>query len=96
MLHLIFQSPIQTAVLERSASGDDVVFLESSVLWLLEKGSLKSILAPMLKQNRLYVLKEDVEVRGIQASELIIGIAVIDYKELVDLTVQNPHIQSWT
>ena len=96
MLHLIFQSPIQTAVLERIASGDDVVFLESSVLRLLEKGSMKSILAPMLKHNKFYVLQEDIEVRGIQASELITGIVIIDYKELVNLTVRNPHIQSWT
>ena len=96
MLHLIFQSPIQTAVLERIASGDDVVFLESSVLRLLEKGSMKSILAPLLKHTKLYVLKDDIEVRGIQVSELITGIVIIDYKELVNLTVRNPHIQSWT
>ena len=95
MLHLIFQSPIQTAVLERIASGDDVVFLESSVLRLLEKGSMKSILAPLLKHTKLYVLKEDVDARGIQASELIVGIAMIDYKYLVELTVKNPHIQTW-
>ncbi len=95
MLHLIFQSPIQTAVLERIAPDDDVVFLESSVLRLLEKGNMKSILAPLLKHNKLYVLKEDVDARGIQASELIVGIAMIDYKYLVELTVKNPLIQTW-
>ena len=40
MLHLIFQSPIELALLERIVSGDDVVFLENAVLRILAKGSL--------------------------------------------------------
>jgi sulfur relay protein TusB/DsrH len=96
MLHLIFQSPIDIAILERIDSGDDVVFLESSVLRILQKGSLSDILMQLLKQNRLYVLADDIEVRGIVADELVNGIEVIDYSELVGLTVQNPLIQSWS
>jgi len=96
MLHLIFQSPIDIAILERIDSGDDVVFLESSALRILQKGSLSDILMQLLKQNRLYVLADDIEVRGIVADELVNGIEVIDYSELVGLTVQNPLIQSWS
>ncbi len=96
MLHLIFQSPIELAVLERIALGDDVVFLENAVLRILEKGSLSASLTQLLKQNRLYVLADDIEVRGIQLSELVTGIEVIDYDELVILTVKNPVIQSWS
>jgi len=96
MLHLIFQSPIDTAILERIATGDDVVFLENSVLRLLQKSSLSDILAQLLKQNRLCVLADDLEVRGIVADELVKGIGVIDYAELVSLTVKNPLIQSWS
>ena len=96
MLHLIFQSPVDLAILERIDSGDDVVFLESSVLRILQKGSLSDILMQLLKHNRLYVLADDIEVRGIVADELVNGIEVIDYSELVGLTVQNPLIQSWS
>ena len=96
MLHLIFQSPIDIAILERIDSGDDVVFLESSVLRILQKGSLSDILMQLLKHNRLYVLADDIEVRGIVADELVNGIEVIDYSELVRLTVKNPVIQSWS
>lgn len=96
MLHLIFQSPIELAVLERIALGDDVVFLENAVLRILEKGSLSASLTQLLKQNRLYVLADDIDVRGIQLSELVTGIEVIDYDELVILTVKNPVIQSWS
>ena len=96
MLHLIFQSPIATAILERIAAGDDVVFLENAVLRLLHKGSFSDALAQLLLQNRLYVLAEDLEVRGISADELVNGITVIDYAGLVGLTVSNPSILSWS
>jgi tRNA 2-thiouridine synthesizing protein B len=96
MLHLVFQSPIEIAILERIDSGDDVVFLENSVLRILQKGSLSDTLTQLLNCNRLYVLVDDIEVRGIVADELVNGIEVIDYPELVGLTVKNPVIQSWT
>ncbi|MFZ2171568.1 MAG: sulfurtransferase complex subunit TusB [Methylococcaceae bacterium] len=96
MLHLIFQSPIDIAILERIDSGDDVVFLENSVLRILQKGSLSETLMQLLKQNRLCVLADDIVVRGIVADELVNGIEVIDYSELIRLTVKNPVIQSWS
>ena len=96
MLHLIFQSPIDKAILERIDSGDDVVFLENAVLRILKKGSLCGVLMQLLNVNRLYVLGDDIEARGIVISELVSGIEVIDYAELVNLTVKNPVIQSWS
>ncbi len=96
MLHLIFQSPIDSAILERIDSGDDVLFLENAVLRILKKGSLCVALTQLLMQNRLYVLVEDIEVRGIAIAELVEGIEVIDYSGMVDLTVKNPVIQSWS
>jgi len=96
MLHLIFQSPIDMAILQRIDAGDDMVFLENSVLRILQKGSLCNTLAQLLNHNRLCVLLDDIEVRGIRADELVNGIEVIDYSELVRLTVKNPQIQSWS
>jgi tRNA 2-thiouridine synthesizing protein B len=96
MLHLIFQSPIDDAILERIDSGDDVVFLENSVLRILQEGSLSDTLSRLLNYNHLYVLADDIEVRGIGADELVNGIEVIDYSELVRLTVKNPVIQTWS
>ena len=96
MLHLIFQSPVEIAILDRIDSGDDVVFLENAVLRILQNGNLSETLTQLLTQNRLCVLAEDIEVRGIAAHELVNGIDVIDYSELVRLTVKNPVIQSWS
>jgi tRNA 2-thiouridine synthesizing protein B len=84
------------AVLERIDSGDDVVFLENAVLRILKKSSLCAILTQLLTRNRLYVLVDDIEVRGIVVAELVNGIEVIDYSGMVDLTVKNPVIQSWS
>ncbi|MFA6163787.1 MAG: sulfurtransferase complex subunit TusB [Methylobacter sp.] len=95
MLHLIFQSPIEVAILERIDSGDVVVFLENAVLRILQNGLLSGTLTQQLKCNRLCVLSDDIAVRGIAADELVTGIEVIDYSELVELTVNNPVIQSW-
>ncbi|MDD5578412.1 MAG: sulfurtransferase complex subunit TusB [Methylobacter sp.] len=96
MLHLVFQSPIDTAILERIDAGDVAIFLENSVLRILQNGILNDRLTQQLKINRLCVLLDDITVRGIRADELVKGIEVIDYAELVELTVKNPVIQSWS
>ncbi|MDP1665434.1 MAG: sulfurtransferase complex subunit TusB [Methylobacter sp.] len=96
MLHLIFQSPIETAILERIDSGDVVVFLENAVLRVLQNSSISDTLTHQLSNNRLCVLSDDIAIRGITLDELINGLEVIDYAELVELTVNNPVIQSWT
>jgi tRNA 2-thiouridine synthesizing protein B len=96
VLHLIFQSPIDRAILERIDSDDEVVFLENAVLRILQNGSLSDALTQLLKRNRLCVLADDIEVRGIVADELVYGVDVIDYSELVRLTVKNSVIQSWS
>lgn len=95
MLHLIFQSPIDTAILQRLDSGDVAVFLENSVLRILQNSFLADILTQQLSKNRLCALSEDLRIRGIAADELVNGIEVIDYRELVGLTVDNQIIQSW-
>jgi tRNA 2-thiouridine synthesizing protein B len=96
VLHLVFQSPIETAVLERIEAGDVVVFLENAVLRILRNGLLSASLTQLLDTPRLCVLSEDVAVRGIAADELVEGIDIIDYAGLVELAVNNHVIQSWS
>ncbi len=96
MLHLVSQSPIAGAVLARVAVDDEIVFLENTTLRLLQAGADHHRLSELLKTHSLYVLADDLAVRGITPEELIQGIKVIDYTELVSLTVKHPVIQSWT
>jgi len=95
MLHLIFQSPIDKSILDRMAHGDSAVFLESAVLGVLSQGKMAGILSNKLNSNSLYVLSEDMAIRGINEIELVGGLKVIDYAGLVRLTVENPLIASW-
>jgi sulfur relay protein TusB/DsrH len=95
VLHLIFQSPIETALLERIDSGDVVVFLENAALRVLQNSSISDALTRQLGSNRLCVLSDDIAIRGIASDELVKGIEVIDYAGLVELTVNNPIIQTW-
>lgn len=92
MLHLISTSPSAA----RLGAGDDVVFLENALLRLLKTGNLNNTLLELLKTHQLYVLADDLVVRGISADELVQGINIIDYAQLVVLTVKNPVIHSWT
>lgn len=97
MLHLIFQSPIETAVLKRINPADVAVFLENSVLRILQNSDISDTLMQLLlNNNRLYVLSDDIAARGITLDQLVKGLEVIDYAGLVELTVSNPVIQSWT
>jgi tRNA 2-thiouridine synthesizing protein B len=96
MLHLVFQSPIDTKLLARTDDGDCLVFIENSVIWLLQHSSLAETLINMIKKNRLCVLADDLQTRGISNDTLIKGIEVIDYQELVNITIRNRLIQSWT
>lgn len=96
VLHLISQSPIATAVLARIDTGDSVVFLENALLRILRNGDLSDSLSALLNKNRLYVLSDDLIIRGIAVDELVNGIEVIDYEGLVELTVKHRLIQTWS
>jgi sulfur relay protein TusB/DsrH len=95
MLHLVFQLPVETALFERMAPGDEAVFLENAVFRALQNSHLSHFLTHQLSKIRLYVLVDDLKIRGLTHAELVKGIQVIDYSELVELTVQNVVIQSW-
>ena len=96
MLHLIFQSVLEQAVIQRFSSGDDVVFMENAVFRVYKDNVLSPELLKMLNNNiSLYVLSEDIETRGISDNELLAGVKVIDYPGLVQLTENNKVIMTW-
>ncbi|MDD2724698.1 MAG: sulfurtransferase complex subunit TusB [Methylovulum sp.] len=96
MLHLIFQSPLECAVLERVTAGDDVVFLDSAVLGLLKNSRWAEHLELLAQSCQLFALVDELKVRGIAEERLAAGLTVLDYAGLVALTVKNTAIQSWS
>lgn len=96
MLHLIFQSPIDSSVLKRIDNGDVIVFHENAVFSLNSAGVLKNEIQNLLENNiHLFVLSEDLEIRGMSMTELHMGIEAIDYVGLVELTKKNELIRTW-
>lgn len=96
MLHLISQSVLHQAVVERLAAGDDVVLMQGPVWSALKGHAGNTRLLQLFAQDcRVYVLQELLTVNGIEISRLLAGVNVIDYSGLVALTVKNPVIHSW-
>lgn len=97
MLHLIFQSTFDNALLHRIESGDDVVFFENAIFRLIE-GSVFSVELQKMRQRNihLHVLTCDIETRGIESGEITAGIEVIDYPGLVELTEKSRVIRTWS
>lgn len=96
MLHLIFQSIIEPAILQRVGSGDTVVFIENAIFRVYKNTILSAQLRQMLNNDiRLYVLSEEIAARGIDKKELVLGVAVIDYLGLARLTQNNKRIMTW-
>lgn len=95
MLHLIFQASANAALLDRIATGDVAVFLESGVFSVLKRGNSADLIENKLTTNSIYVLSEDMVIRGIQESQLVNGMKIIDYYALVNLTIKIPLNASW-
>lgn len=95
MLHLIFQSSEVDAVLERIEAGDAVVFLGSSILRLIGRGSLAKVLTQSAKTCCLCALSDDLAMFGIDRVDLADGIVSIEYAEWVELAVKHKQSLSW-
>ncbi len=97
MLHLVFQSNIDTSLIDRIGSRDDVVFLENAIFRLIKNSVLSDELQKVQKRStKLYVLACDIETRGVLKSELSLGIKTIEYPELVKLAENNKVIRTWS
>ena len=96
MLHLIFQS-VNNSLLQRIAKNDDVVFFENAIYYINKGNELDSELQKMHNNTiSLHVLKPDIETRGFNSDDLILGIKVIEYSDLVTLTEKNKLVRTWS
>lgn len=94
-MHIISQSLVDAAVLQRIAPDDAVLFMRNAVFGLLREGRLAAQLHDLQQYCTLYVLHPDLEVRGIAAETLVAGIEPVDYYGFVALTAAHPVIHSW-
>lgn len=96
MLHLMFQTSIDCSFLQRIESGDAVILLENATFLANRLNTLGTEIVQLIQNDvDLFVLKEQIEIRGIKLTELAFGIKVIDYFDFVGLTEKNRVILTW-
>lgn len=92
MLHLISKISFDLAILQRMGRGDVVVFLDNAVLSIAGMITLEHVMLDV----KCYVLLTHLQVYGIAKADLPKEVEVVDYDCLVNLTVNNTVIQTWS
>ncbi|MTD29188.1 sulfurtransferase complex subunit TusB [Erwinia sorbitola] len=95
MLHTLMTSPFRidlSAMLRLLAEGDDVLLLQDGVIAAIDGSSaLEALLnAPI----SVYVLKEDLEARGLVA-QISSSVTTVSYTGFVTLAVKHPQQMTW-
>ena len=95
MLHTLMTSPYHcdfTLLLRMLQEGDDVLLLQDGVIAALAGSDRLAQLAAA--PAGLYVLREDVEARGLTA-QISTSATTISYTDFVALTVKHPQQMTW-
>lgn len=99
MLHTVNKSPFERDSLgtcfRLARPGSDVLLIEDAVYAALTGTRFETAVRESMTRCSIFVLKEDMEARGIDAHALIPGIGTVDYGGFVDLAVRNESVQSW-
>lgn len=95
MLHTLMSSPFRcdlAAMLRLLADGDDVLLMQDGVIAALE-GS-KALEALLNAPISVFVLKEDVDARGLGA-QISTRVTAVSYTDFVTLVVKHPQQMTW-
>ena len=98
MLHTVNKSPFEhrslEACLKFAQPGNAVLLIEDGVYAAARETAVSQQVQDALKSVAIYVLKPDVEARGMQ-NRVMDGIRLVDYEGFVDLVVEHETVQSW-
>lgn len=87
-LHLINRTCAFASCQALLSEQDALLLIEDAVLLLAEQGTVFKE-----NQHRLYFLKADLDARGLSLSSK--GVAIIDYDQMVELTLKFDKTISW-
>lgn len=98
MLHIVNKSHLQTSALASclrlAADGHALLLTEDAVYAATRGGAESAGLPGALGRLKIYVLRPDLEARGVAAA-IIDGVTPVDYGGFVDLVVEHPNNQTW-
>ena len=98
MLHIVNKSPAQTTALASclrlAKDGHALLLTEDAVYAATPSMAASSGLAAAAKRVRVFVLRPDIEARGM-TGKLIAEATPVGYDGFVDLVAEHPNNQSW-
>lgn len=99
MLHTVNKSPFQTgslaSCLKHAQKGDAILLMEDGVYGALKGTIASGDIWSKRVELKFYVMSADVAARGLQKSQLIEGLNMIDAGGFVDLVVAHKTSQAW-
>jgi tRNA 2-thiouridine synthesizing protein B len=99
MLHTVNKSPFEKNTLEsclqHARSGSSVLLIEDGVYAAVKGSAVESRIRGALERVNIYVLAPDLRARGMEESQVIDGVALVDYGGFVDLAAEHDKVQSW-
>ena len=72
-----------------------ILFIEDGVISVMKSTKFSELVENALKEFKMYVLKPDLEARGLSLNNVIEGVEIVGYDEFVDLTTEHKTVQSW-
>ena len=96
MLHLLAQTQLTDAIVQRISAGD-AVLLQHGSIWAALSGHADNAKLAALQALpcQIYVMQDMLQASGITVEQLFSAVNVIDYPGLVELTVSQPQIVTW-
>jgi len=98
-LNIVNKSTFEKRTLEqclgRIADGDSVLLIEDAAAAAIEGTAIEPGLRAVESGVKLYVLKPDLEARGLAERSLVQGMSTVDYAGFVDLVVSHDRVHSW-
>ena len=99
MLHTVNKSPFEKNSLEsclgHAQQGSSVLLIEDGVYAATKGTSVEGAINASKDSVAIYALGPDLKARGLDDSQVIDGIQVVDYAGFVDLTTKHDQVQSW-
>lgn len=96
MLYMVNKSPLTCgslrSMLRIAQAGDPVLLYEDGVYAAARGAVSEELIQEALQRHPVYVLKADVEARGL--SRLVEGVQLVDYDGFVELVEQH-HVVPW-
>lgn len=99
MLHTVNKSPFEkdslASCLRMIRPGSALIFIEDGVYAAVARTRPAKQLEGFVNQIDIFILRPDLEARGIAGHTLIEGIELVDYQGFVRLAAQHDKVLSW-